>query len=97
MSSVQSVAPVPISYPAIPPVQSSAVSVLTSALPPDTVTIGSSGIASTQAYQQTAIQLAQETPQQIAQLAADGNSEAKQILAREAASRKLLDRVDVTA
>jgi hypothetical protein len=79
------------------PVQSNAASVLASALPSDTVTIGSVGIASTQAYQQTVIQLAQDTPQQVAQLAADGNSEAKQILAREAASQKLLDRVDVTA
>lgn len=97
MNPVQSVPPVPTSYPAIPPVQSSTASVLASALPPDTVTIGSTGIASTQAYQQTVIQLAQDTPQQIAQLAADGNSEARQILARQAASRKLLDPVDVTA
>jgi hypothetical protein len=71
--------------------------VLAPAPPSDLVTFGSTGIAPTQAYQQTVIQLAQDTPQQIAQLAADGNVEARHILANEAASRKRLDPVDVTA
>jgi len=102
MSPVQSVAsaalpaipyPVPAPVPAAP---AAPVAVNPAVLTADAVTLGSSGVAATQQFQHSAIQLAEATPQQLAQLAADGNSQAKAILAKQAAVQKLLDPVDIT-
>lgn len=54
-------------------------------------------IAGTQADVNTAVQLAQATPQQLARMAADGDDRAQHILDQAKASRRLLSPVDFTA
>ena len=99
MSQVQSVAPVSIPYAshAAAPAAVAAPAVGGLAMPVDSVTIGSTGITETQNYQQTAIQLAQATPQELARLAADGNGHAREILAQQAAVQKLLSPAGLSA
>ena len=59
------------------------------AVPIDTVTVSPAGRAASQGYLQSALQLAQDPPQQVAPLAAAGNAQARAALAREAYSRIL--------
>ena len=101
MNPVQSVPPLSIPYaspaPALVPAASAAPAVSGLALPVDSVTIGSTGIAETDTYQRTAIELAQATPQELAHLAGNGNSHAREILAQKAAVQKLLSPAGLTA
>lgn len=53
-------------------------------------------IAGTQADVNTAVQLAQATPQQLARMAADGDDRAQHILDQAKATRRLLSPVDLT-
>ena len=58
-------------------------------LPVDTVTVSLAGRAASRGYLQSAIQLAEDSPQQVVQLAGGGNAQAQAFLAREAYSRIL--------
>jgi len=101
MSSVPSIPPVSIPYSsqAAAPLPVPALAPLAggSALAADTITIGSTGVAETENYQETVIQLAQATPQQLALLAANGNAQAKRILSQQAAVQQLLSPAGITA
>jgi hypothetical protein len=56
----------------------------------NTGTTNSAGKIPPQPQQQTAVQMAQDSPAQLAQLAAGGNTLAKHILAERAAANKLV-------
>jgi len=87
MSSIQGVSPIsPSTSPSrvAPPLALRA-----QVLPVDAVTVSRAGLAASQGYLQSAIQLAQDPPQQVTRLAADGSAQAQAFLAREAYSRIL--------
>lgn len=99
MPSITSLAPAAPALPSPPPVPPVTATPLAggTTLPADLVTVGSTGIAETQASVASTVQLALATPQELQALADSGNQQAAHILEEAAASRRLLSPVDLTA
>jgi hypothetical protein len=90
MSSIQSISPATLGSPqvaVIPPVRASAPRLEAVTLPTDTLTIGGVNFDATTAYVQSAVKLAESTPQQLALLAAKGDDLAAQVLAERNAAQ----------
>jgi hypothetical protein len=60
-------------------------------------TLGAASIVGAQVDVQTAVKLAQATPQDLARMAADGDDRAQHIIDQAETSRRLLSPVDLTA
>jgi hypothetical protein len=89
MSSIQSVRPASPSGNILPAVVVKPPSAPAQTLPTDTVTISDAGLSASRNYLQSAAQLTEDPPQQVRQLAAGGNAQARAFLVREAYSQAL--------